>query len=185
MQKKYITVPNCITMLRIIGAGGLFFTEAFSQPFFILYTFCGISDVLDGWIARLTKTTTELGSKLDSVADLLFYSAMIIKIFPELCAVLPIGIWCVVWASLLLRVLTYVMVAIKHKRFASLHTYMNKLTGFAAFGIPYFLKTTLAIPYCTVGCIIAGTASVEEFLLHVLSKEYPEGRKSLFKKAVS
>ncbi len=179
MREKILTIPNCITMFRIIGACGLIFTEAFSKSFFILYTFCGISDVVDGWVARFTKKTTELGAKMDSIADLLFYSVMIIKIFPELCATLPVWIWCVVWGAVLLRVVTYVMVAIRYKRLASLHTYMNKMNGLAAFGIPYFLKTVFAVPYCAVGCIIAGIAAVEEFLMHVLAKEYPEGTKTI------
>lgn len=180
MQNKNLTLPNCISFLRILGACGLFFTEEFSNAFFALYTLCGISDVLDGWIARRTKTITELGSRLDSVGDLLLYSIMIIKILPELFEVLPLWIWCVIWAAVALRIVTYVMVAIRFKRFASLHTYMNKVTGFAAFGIPYFMKAMLGVPYCSVGCIIAGTATLEEFLIHAFAKEYPEGKKTLF-----
>lgn len=179
MREKIFTIPNCITFFRIIGACGLVFTEAFTKSFFILYTLCGISDVVDGWVARLTGSTTKLGTKLDSIADLMFYSIMIIKLLPQLCETLPLWIWCVVFGAVGMRLLTYIWVAFRYKRFASLHTYMNKLNGFAAFGIPYFLKTAFAVPYCAVGCVVAGVAAIEEFLMHVLAKEYPEGKKTI------
>ena len=48
----------------------LFTVNPFSIKFFIIYTYCGISDMLDGTIARKTETSTELGSILDGLADL-------------------------------------------------------------------------------------------------------------------
>ena len=46
---------NYISISRIIMSLILFFTETFSIPFYIIYIYCGISDMLDGFIARKIK----------------------------------------------------------------------------------------------------------------------------------
>lgn len=47
-------------------------TETFSIPFYIIYFYCGISDMLDGYIARKIKNTSQIGAILDSIADIIF-----------------------------------------------------------------------------------------------------------------
>ena len=54
-------LPNCISAVRILGTASLLFIEPLSDPFLIVYTLSGITDVLDGFIARKMKTTSELG----------------------------------------------------------------------------------------------------------------------------
>ena len=83
-------IPNFITSLRIVGTASLFLIDPLSELFYLIYTLSGLSDAVDGWVARATKTTSELGSKLDTAADLLFYAVMIIRIFPELWARLSV-----------------------------------------------------------------------------------------------
>ena len=51
----------------------LFFT-VFSPLFFVFYLLAGFSDMIDGTIARKTNTASEFGAKLDTVADLIFYT---------------------------------------------------------------------------------------------------------------
>lgn len=174
-----MTIPNIITSFRIIGTICLLFIQPFSVSFYIVYTLCGFSDVLDGLIARATKKTSEFGAKLDSIADILFYSVMLIKIFPVLWERLPETIWYIVACILAVRLLAYLVAAIKYHRFASQHTYMNKLTGAAIFTVPYFLTHAHDVIACYVVCLIAGLASLEELLIHALSKEYRPGRKTI------
>ena len=166
---KYL--PNIITGLRLVGAVGMLFTKPFSLWFFALYTFCGISDLVDGWLARSTNTTSELGAKLDSIADLSFYAIMAIKIFPTLWKRLPMGIWIAVASIVALRVFSYLFVAFKQRKFASLHTYMNKLTGFAVFTIPFYINLSCSTLLATIGCTVSGLATVEELLIHLLRRE--------------
>ena len=77
-------IPNLITMVRIIGSLCLLFVQPLKKPFYIIYTIAGLSDALDGFIARKTNSVSELGSKLDSIADLSFYIVMILRLFPVL-----------------------------------------------------------------------------------------------------
>jgi len=172
MQSKKCTLANCITGFRILGTLAMIFTVPFSTAFFVVYSLCGLSDVLDGFVARVTKSTSDFGAKLDSVADLLFYFVMAMKILPVLLVVLPLRIWIVVISTVVIRIISYSLAAVKYRRFASQHTIMNKVTGMAAFGIPYFINTIYAIQYCTVGATIAIVASLEELFIHIKSKEY-------------
>lgn len=167
-------------MLRIVGAAALFFTEPFSVAFFAVYSFCGISDVVDGWIARSTNTISELGSKLDSAADLLFYASMLIKLLPSLIEWLPSIIWYFVAGEVVLRIVSYSFVAIKHRKFSSMHTYANKITGFLMFCVPYFVSLFDPVIYCSIVCAASAISSIEEFLIHVLVKDYSDDVKTIF-----
>lgn len=180
-EENWLSVPNCITSFRIVGTLCLLFMEPFSAVFYVLYALCGFSDVLDGWIARRTNTTSQLGSKLDSIADLLLYTLILLRIFPVLWARLPRWIWYLVGAALLLRVFSYGTVALRYRRFASIHTYMNKATGLAVFLVPFSVMTPAAALFCTAVCAIAITASAEELLIHLCTNTYQEGVRTIFK----
>ena len=110
-MKKYFTIPNCITLLRMVSTVIMAFLEPLSKEFFAVYTFAGITDILDGFIARITKTVSKFGAKLDSVADLLFYAVMLLKILPSLGKILPWYIWLAVGIVLLLRLCAYAAAA--------------------------------------------------------------------------
>lgn len=181
-MRQYITPPNCITASRILGAIMLFFTERFSMPFFIIYTLCGITDSIDGFVARITKTDSEFGAKLDSVSDLVFYTVLLIKIFPFLWAELPMYVWYITLAAIIIRICSYMTAVIKYKKFASLHTYANKLTGAAIFCVPYLVSFFDTVYVCLVVCIIALVASAEEFIIHIKAKEYSGDKHSIFSK---
>ncbi len=174
-----LTIPNILTSLRIFGAASLYFITPFTDIFFVVYTLCGISDVLDGVIARAFHIESEFGSKLDSAADLLFYLAMIIRIFPTLWEHLPKMIWLFVLLILLIRAAAYITAAVKYHRFASLHTYLNKLTGLCVFLIPYFIMSDIGRSYCFIACFVGMVASAEELIIHLIRKEYRPGVMSL------
>lgn len=173
-------LPNYITCCRILGAISMLFLKPFSVAFFAVYSFCGLSDLLDGFIARRMKTTSELGARLDSIADLTFYAVMFLKIFPTLIDTLPIWLWCMVGLVLALRGAAYLVAAVKYKRFASLHTIMNKTSGLAVFCIPYVIQLSFAVHYCLATAIITGTASFEELMLHITNNDY--GKSSSLRK---
>ena len=164
-------LPNFITCLRLVGAICMLFTKALSTAFFVLYTVCGISDLIDGWLARKTGNTSEFGAKLDSIADLSFNAIMVLKTFPTLWKTLPIGIWITVGAIFAVRIVSYALVAIRNHSFSSLHTYMNKLTGFAVFTIPFYIKFKHATLFAIIGCIVAAVATLEELIIHLLNKD--------------
>lgn len=164
-------MANIITILRILGTLLLSATNLKSLEFYILYTLTGVTDVLDGYIARKTNTTSEIGSKLDSAADLMFYGIVIYRFLPELAAIVPDGIWYAVMSIVGLRVFTYIFTAIKYKVFMSNHTYLNKLTGFCVFLIPYLMTMpNIMTGFAAFTCVICTVASVYDLVLSFKKK---------------
>ena len=181
-MNKIKNLPNCITALRIIGTLSLLFTEPFGKPFFIIYTLAGVTDVLDGAIARKTKCTSEFGAKLDSAADLLFYAVMILKIFTKLLEKVVRPIWVAVSIIVAMRLAAYITALVKYHCFASLHTYLNKLTGFSVFCTPYMYNTQYLNVFCVILCTIAFLSSAEELCVHFTRKNYRSNLKTIFEK---
>lgn len=165
---KYI--PDIITSVRIIGSIIMIFTPTLSKEFYVVYTIAGISDVLDGYVARKTKTTSEFGKKLDSFADLLFYTTMMIKVMPYLLKLLPKIIWVFIYVALAIRVVLYGYFGVFKHTFISNHTYGNKLTGFSLFFLPYMLSTKVFIPYAYITSLIALFATFYEAILLIKKK---------------
>ena len=92
-NKHRLNVADIITLLRIFGTVLLLLFKPLTPGFFCVYALTGLTDVLDGWIARKTKTAGEFGARLDSIADLLFYTVMLIRLLPVLLSKLPNEIW--------------------------------------------------------------------------------------------
>ena len=63
-------IPNIITIIRIFLSITFVFIKPYSITFCIIYVLCGISDILDGYIARNTNTTSKIGSILDTLSDI-------------------------------------------------------------------------------------------------------------------
>ncbi len=175
-------IPNAITVLRIIGTLCLLFVPVLSPEFFIIYTFAGITDVLDGVIARKCGTVSRIGAVLDSIADLLYYAVMLIVMFPTLWRILPKVIWLFVLGVILVRLSSYITVAVRYHTFGSLHTYLNKASGFFVFSIPFFIATAAGEAFCFSVCAVTGLASLEELIMHLTEKKYDQSRHSIFER---
>ena len=92
-------LPNMITLVRMIGAIGLIFLEVLTVPFFVVYLMAGVSDALDGFIARKFNLSSLLGSVLDSIADLTFYTIMMIKMLPVMRANYSLAHWIIIFSA--------------------------------------------------------------------------------------
>lgn len=68
---------NIMTVLRI-GLSLLILVFLNSRWIaFALFVAAGVTDLLDGVVARRTGTTSQLGAKLDSAADIVMFGVMI------------------------------------------------------------------------------------------------------------
>ena len=171
-------MADTVTTMRIGLSAFLFFPSLKTIWFLMIYTFAGLTDVLDGWLARRSGRASEFGARLDSIADLLFYGALLIRLFPLLYQILPGEIWYAVFGTITVRFASYTTAAVKYHCFASLHTWLNKLTGAAVFLLPYILFSTFGVVYGWGVCVLAFAASVEELAIHLLRADYIPERKS-------
>ena len=153
-------MANLITSCRILFSLLLLFFPALSPGFYGLYLAAGLSDMLDGYVARRTNSASPLGAKLDSMADLVFLTVCLVKLLPVLT--LPVWLW--VWVGLiaLLRLVNILSGFVCRKKLVLLHTRANKLTGALLFLLPLSLGF-LNIAYTAVPlCALASFAAIQE-----------------------
>lgn len=129
IKKHRLKIADCITVCRIAGTLILFALRPLSTVFFIVYSLTGLTDVLDGWIARKTETADSFGARLDSIADMLFYAVMLFRMFPVLWNTLPSDIWYAASGILVVRISAYLLAAVKYRQFASMHSERVIITG--------------------------------------------------------
>lgn len=153
-------MANFITIIRIICSIVLLFVPNFSICFYTIYITAGISDMLDGFVARKTKTISELGAKLDSIADVIFVVVCLIKILP--CLQIQCWLWIWILAISSIKLANIISGIILQKKIIMPHTVANKIIGFNLFMMPLFMRwidfVYLAIPLC----VMATFAAVQE-----------------------
>ena len=153
-------IANIITSCRIIGSIGLLFCPVFSASFYGLYLFCGLTDMVDGTVARKTGAAGTFGARLDSVADFLFAAVSFGKLLP----VMRIPVWIWVWAAAIavVKLISLIRGFLRRKQIPSLHTVMNKASGFCLFLLPLttvFWELRYTAP---VVCAVATAAAIQE-----------------------
>ena len=86
MSRSRVNVPNVITVTRIALCPVLFWlamstntTARFAA--FALYTLAGVSDILDGYLARRSNLVTDMGKLLDPIADKLLLVVTLIPVY--------------------------------------------------------------------------------------------------------
>jgi cardiolipin synthase len=94
-----MTIPNLLTLLRILLIP-VFVSQLYYQYFewaLVTFFFAGISDAVDGFIARRFNQSSELGKVLDPIADkLLMMTAFVALTLPNIVPAsrhLPIPFW--------------------------------------------------------------------------------------------
>ena len=174
-------IANILTACRIFGSILLLFFPAFSLGFYIIYLLCGVSDMIDGTIARKTNSVSEFGSQLDTAADLVFVAVSLIKILP----IIHIPQWLWIWGGVIAAIKLGNILwgyALK-KQFLSLHTSMNKVTGFLFFLIPYAIGFDIFVGFVVLICIVGALASLEELVIHLKSKGYDANVRTILRLA--
>ena len=90
-------MANTITLFRIAAGIVLLFCPVFSPAFYVFYIAAGLSDMLDGFVARKTDTVSKLGARLDTIADFVLVVVCLIKLLP----VLSIPAWLYDWIGII------------------------------------------------------------------------------------
>ena len=153
-------MANIITIVRILCSIAILFCPVFSVAFYSLYIAAGLSDMIDGWVARRTHTVSEFGAKLDTVADFVFVVVCLVKLLP----VMDVPVWLYVWIGIIavIKIINIVSGYVVQKRFVAVHSVMNKVTGVLLFVLPLTLSFIDLNYSATVVCIIATFAAVQE-----------------------
>ena len=125
--------------------------------------------MIDGAIARKTGTVSKFGARLDTASDFVFMFVCAIKILP----LLRIPIWLWIWIVMIacIKILNIALVLIHKKKLISIHSVLNKITGFVLFLLPLsltFITTTYSV---AVICVLATVAVSQEVYCIVKGQE--------------
>ena len=154
-------IPNIITLSRIPMALALPFVQSCPAIFWTLYLLCGLSDVLDGALARATGTVSRLGERLDTIADIIFVAVWIALFIHAM----NVGRWLWIWTGViaLIKVVNVISGFAMKKGFVAKHTLANKATGILLFLLPMIiLWEVIKVPYIVLVCLLATFAAVQE-----------------------
>ena len=156
-------MANFITGIRIVCGILLLFCPAFSAKFYSFYVLGGVSDALDGFAARHFGKETEFGSKLDTAADIIFFTASVFKIMTAV----SFPLWLILWilGIALIKAVNIASGYILQKRFVSEHTVMNKICGIMLFAVPFLIKNYPSAEtemFMVAVCVVSTVAAVQE-----------------------
>jgi CDP-diacylglycerol--glycerol-3-phosphate 3-phosphatidyltransferase len=155
------TAPNLITLSRVVlvlGGAGFFFGNHPTAGI-VLAVIAGLTDYLDGWLARRTNQVTRLGEILDQFCDIFFESMVLYVAIAQFhflpLWVLPIYLARELWVTSIRRFMAGHQLNIATNL-------MGKLkTNFVMWGFfPAFLSIVGAIPVAEPGIAYLGRASI-------------------------
>lgn len=171
-------LPNLITLSRIFLSILLLMLKPLSTEFFAIYTLCGLTDVLDGYLARILKCTSKTGALLDSIADVVFTFIVLAVIVP----MIRWSRWMVIWIGIiiLIRILSLIIGYIRYNESAFLHIYSNKVAGLLFFLFPFMIvKIDINISVGLI-CLVAFLSAVEELIINIKSEKLDRDIQSIF-----
>ena len=172
MKLKY--VPNALSLSRVILCIPLAILAPFTIFYIVLYVIAGVTDTLDGKLARRIKDgASELGATFDSIGDVCMVIVIVFAIMPKMT------IWGWLWVAYICVLSLKVAVStglglLRFKEFISLHTLSFKALFTCLFLYPlayYFLGAGLLFNVIsTVLISFALLVVVEEILIISLLK---------------
>lgn len=157
-----------ITGSRIVLSLPLLFIPLTSAWFYAIYLICGLSDMIDGTVARRTNSASEFGARLDTVSDLVFMTVALIRFLPHLH--IPVWLWIWIGVIAMMKVGNAALGFVRTKKLVSPHTVLNKVTGLLLFLLPVtisFVDLTYTLP---IVCIVATIAAIHEVYYTYLEK---------------
>ena len=158
-MKKHIA--NIITGSRIVLSLPLLLIPLTSAWFCVIYLLCGLSDMIDGTVARRTNSASEFGARLDTLSDFAFMSVALIKFVPHFH--IPVWLWIWIGIIAMIKLGNVAWGFIRTKKLVSPHTVLNKITGLLLFLLPVtisFVDLTYTLP---IVCTLATVAAMHEW----------------------
>lgn len=171
-------IPNILTSLRILCATLLLVVPVYSVRFYILYLICGITDFLDGRLARRIHIASKAGASLDNIADYTLLMSTVTKVLPTLL----LDVWALVWGICMLtaHISSSVIAWIKYKRIVVLHTFAYRLLGGAVYVIPLLAGLGNHTLLISIICGFMCFSVPEEIYLVLASKQLEPDVRGVF-----
>jgi len=170
-------IPNILSTIRLISIIPLLLLTPFEWPFMTIYVIAGVSDMIDGPIARKFNFVSEFGAKLDSVADVFLVLVVVFRLMPLVEVSTMIIVW--IFIAIATKFLSALIGYIRYKQLVILHTYANKFFVFTLFFFPLFYLFIDANIILSVMLVIAFVTFIEEIYINITSTELDLDEKGL------
>lgn len=175
-------IPNTLSLYRIVAFPFILVLLALQdEKLFTLFICINlITDILDGLIARTFNMVTEIGARLDSIADFGTYIAVFGGLFVFRYEVLqPYLVSFFIFLGMFAG--SYVVSLFKFKRLMSFHLYSWKICGYIQ-GIWFFTIFVFGFwaPYYYFMVITGTLAFAEHIAIQLLLKEPKSNLKGLY-----
>jgi len=167
-------IPNAITASRLVAVPVLacFAYLEMHGAFTALLIPALASDVIDGWLARKLGAETSLGTRLDSIADILLMLVIVYAIWPLHPDVYPEHGWAIL-AVIVVWIFGHAASLFRYGRLASFHTHLIRagIFAFSVFALVLFLYGF--VPWLLyLAAIICALGGVEHFIMLYLVPEW-------------
>ena len=180
VNNKIGTFPNILSLSRILLSPVLFMIAGKKIMLFLLLSLIGLTDVLDGFVARKIKKETMIGAWLDSIADFVFFISFIIySVWFELEYMIKLQYFIIVIITI--KLLSVVTGFIKYRQPGLLHTIANKITHIIVFaGLCVFVlfRSTIIVE---IGLTISILTALEELVILLIGNKYEPNIKGIWK----
>jgi cardiolipin synthase (CMP-forming) len=161
-----LTIPNVLSLYRIVAFPAILVCILLNKENLFAWLLCInlVTDILDGMFARLLKQETEIGARLDSMADNGTYVLAFWGLYQFKSAIL--NEYFIPFSAMLLLFIASILLALfKFKKFPSLHLYSWKVGGYLQ-GIFFF--TIFAFDFYAWFFWLMATWTILAFSEHII-----------------
>ncbi len=137
-----MTIASYITLVRMLLIVPIIYFANVSEVHlaFFLFIIAGLTDYIDGYVARKTETTTSLGALLDLLADKLL-----------VCLVL---IWCVFLSNSVILIFPAIIIISRELIISSIRQFLVEKTGENPIKVTYVAKSKTTIQMIAISFLI-------------------------------
>ena len=183
MKKPRLAPADYLTLPRLLSVPVLWALAVTGRVVWlgVGLALAGLTDVLDGPVARYTGKSSRFGSQLDSAADILLMASIfwwLVLLTPGffLDNATPLVVWAVIGTVAV--VATY----IRFGRFGNLHLYSAKTAGVLGylFVVWYFITGDHSPVFFHIAVTVAIVASTETLLVALTRRTADDRVRSIF-----
>lgn len=177
MRMPRFTLADILTLLRLLLIPVLWVlaVRELTVPLGVGLAVAGLTDVLDGPVARTTNRSSRYGAQMDSLADILLMASIFwwfVLLRPEFFVdhAIPLIAWAVVGIA------AVIVTLLKFRRMGNLHLYSAKAAGVLGhvFAVWIFLFGDYSRVFFGVVVAAAILASLETLLVALTREEVSE-----------
>ena len=182
------TIPNILSISRLILIPAMIIPAYYidNEPnarfiFLIMFIIIGVTDKLDGTLARYLNQTTALGAKLDTIADMVFYPLIALWLYRFESGVVGEW-WNLIYFLLALYFFKMITGKIKFGYVPAFHTIGAKTFSASLyfFMIIAMLDSDLAKSIFPLLCVIGFINQIEETYILLTRDSVDENIRSVF-----